>query len=52
MADELFPDAQRILDLYHLKENVYTLSLIHICGACNTPDGLQFWFELPAVTDL
>ena len=22
------------------------------CGACNTPDGLQFWFELPAVTDL
>ena len=24
MAEELFPDAQRILDLYHLKENVYT----------------------------
>lgn len=23
MADELFPDAQRILDLFHLKENVY-----------------------------
>lgn len=23
MAGELFPDAQRILDLYHLKENVY-----------------------------
>lgn len=24
MAEELFPDAQRILDLFHLKENVYT----------------------------
>ncbi len=23
MAEELFPDAQRILDLFHLKENVY-----------------------------
>lgn len=23
IADELFPDAQRILDLFHLKENVY-----------------------------
>lgn len=26
MAEELFPDAQHILDLYHLKENVYTFS--------------------------
>ncbi len=24
MGEELFPDAQRILDLYHLKENVYS----------------------------
>ena len=23
MAEEIFPDAQHILDLYHLKENVY-----------------------------
>lgn len=22
------------------------------CGALNTPDGLQFWFELPSVTDI
>ena len=26
MAEELFPDAQRILDLFHLKENVYEFS--------------------------
>ena len=26
MAEELFPDAQHILDLYHLKENVYAFS--------------------------
>ncbi|MCD8018695.1 MAG: hypothetical protein LUF92_03665 [Clostridiales bacterium] len=26
MAEELFPNAQRILDLYHLKENVYSYS--------------------------
>ena len=26
MAEELFPDAQRILDLYHLKENVYAFA--------------------------
>lgn len=26
MAGELFPDAQHILDLYHLKENVYAFS--------------------------
>lgn len=26
MVEELFPDAQHILDLYHLKENVHTFS--------------------------
>lgn len=26
MAEELFPDAQHILDLYHLKENVHSFS--------------------------
>lgn len=30
-----------ILDLHHQP-----------CGARNTPDGLEFWFELPAVTDI
>ena len=28
MAEELFPDAQHILDLYHLKENVRAFSKI------------------------
>lgn len=28
MAEELFPDAQHILDLYHLKENVHAFSKI------------------------
>ncbi|GHU05745.1 hypothetical protein FACS1894147_12220 [Spirochaetia bacterium] len=26
MADELFPDAVQILDLFHLKENIYTFA--------------------------
>lgn len=30
-----------ILDLHHQP-----------CGARNTPDGLEFWFELPSVTDI
>lgn len=30
-----------VLDLHHQP-----------CGARNTPDGLEFWFDLPAVTDI
>ena len=34
MVDELFPDAQQILDFYHLCENVYTFSK-HLHGTVN-----------------